>query len=286
MKKPVPTVEKITPAIAKAWLDPAINHGNRRYRPHHAADLAREMTNGRWTYNNDAIAFGADGRLLNGQHRLNAIILSGKTLEMLVVRGLSDDDFKNMDGNLKRANHDRIHLVNEYTQNHLICQAIRTYLHETSGLHGAISVGEIETEFLMKDAAWTWIGEVGVGINAKLKKAGIMASLAIYRFVKPDMAGMFMDGYRTGGDLAADSPILKLRTMAMIGDWTDCTYWRVQSIMRAHLQRRPLAQVYPASEDMLGNKNSDKFVEARSNRGKKAAETRKKRQGEQGAGQG
>ncbi len=277
MSTPEPTIERITPTMAKAWLDPAINHDNRKYRPTHAADLARDMAADRWTYNNDAIAFGVDGRLLNGQHRLSAIVITGKAQKMLVLRGLTDEDFKNMDGNLKRANHERIHIVNDYAQNHVICQAIRTFLYETCSHTGAISTGEIEEEYVKKDTAWAWIGEQAVGMTPKLKKAGIMAAFGIYRFLKPEKAAVFLDGYRTGIGLTEESPILKLRNMALIGGAEHTTYWRVVSVMRAHLQGRTIAQVYPASEDMVGNKNSSKLIEERSASRRKSAETRKKK---------
>lgn len=287
MKKPVPTLEKITPTTAKSWLVPEINRDNRKYRPRHAADLAREMEAGRWTFNNDAICFGADGRLLNGQHRLHAIVISGKAQEMFVIRGMSDEDFKNMDGGgLKRANHERIHLVNDYPQNHIICQAIRMYLDMTKSRNGAISVGEIEDEFLKKDAAWTWVGKEAVGMTPKLKKAGIMAAFGVYRFVKDEKAAVFMDGYRSGIGLTEESPILKLRNMALIGDSDDTSYWRVMSLMRAHLQGRTIATVYPSAEDMVGNKNSNKLIEERKAQRIKSAETRKKKRNDQASESG
>ncbi len=274
---PEQQVEKITPAIAKAWVtDPAVNTGNRTLRPDHVKFLAKEITEDRWEVTHNGVAFSKSGRLLDGQHRLHAIILANKAVDMFVARGLDENAFKVMDCGLKRANHDRIHLVNDYTQNHLVCVAIRNYLSETS-IHGAISVGEIEDEFLKKDEAWTWIGAEACGMNAKLKKAGIIAALGIYRYVKPEKAAVFLDGFRSGVGLTEESPILRLRTMAMVSDHRDCNYWRVVSLMRAHLQGRTIAMVHPAAEDMVGNTNTSKTVEKRSERGHKAAQTRKKK---------
>lgn len=277
--KPTSALEKVTPTQAATWLgDPKINHSNRTLRQDHVRFLAKEMIDGRWEPNNDAICFGKDGRLLNGQHRLHAIVLSGKPQEVFITRGLSDDAFKVMDAGLKRANHERIHLVNDFTQNHLICQAIRNFLYETGPRSNKISVGEIEDEYLKKADAWTWLGAEAVGMHARLKKAGIMAALGIYRYVKPEKAAVFLDGYRSGAGLSQDSPMLRLRNMAMTGDHQDCNYWRVVSLMRAHLQGRTISTIYPATEDMMGHENSVKLTQERTERAKKAAETRKKKQ--------
>lgn len=280
MTKPVPTFEKITPAQAKAWLDdPKVNHSNRTLRQDHVRFLAKEMAEGRWEPNNDAICFAKDGRLLNGQHRLSAIVLSGKPQELFVIRGMDEESFKVMDGGgLVRANHERIHLVNEFTANHNICKAIRTFLYEVGTANHKISVGEIEDEFLKKSDAWTWIGTEAVGMNSRLKKASIMAAFGIYRHVKPEKAAIFLDGYKTGVGLTQESPIMKLRNMALLGDHRDTTYWNVMSVLRAHLQGRPLTKVYPASVDLDGNKNSADLIQERSQRSLKGAQTRKKRQ--------
>ncbi len=278
MKKPVHALEKITPTTAKAWLVPDMQYDkNRTYQPHHAADLAREMTADRWTYSNDAICFHTDGRLLNGQHRLNAIVISGKAQEMFVIRGMTEEDFRNMDCGKRRQNHERLHLLNDRTQNRIVCQAIREFLRVSKRQHGVISSGEIDDEFLDKDAAWTWVGTEFVGMTPKLKKAGVQAAFGIYRFVNAEKAAVFMDGYRNGAGMTEESPILKLRNMALIGSYKDVEYWRVVTLMRAHLQNRVLKTVLAASEDMLGNKNPAKAVAARSVKSLKGAETLKKK---------
>ena len=46
------------------------------------------MQNGEWKLNGKSICFDWNGRLLNGQHRLSAVVRSGVPLTTLVVRGL------------------------------------------------------------------------------------------------------------------------------------------------------------------------------------------------------
>ena len=63
-------VETITPDIAKTMLGENVN--NRRISHDNVNMFAREMRNGEWRFNGEAIKFSKDGRLLDGQHRLLA----------------------------------------------------------------------------------------------------------------------------------------------------------------------------------------------------------------------
>lgn len=98
---PVATVERVTPAIATAWL--ASNHGNRNIRSKAVALLARDMAAGDWRFTGEAIKFDADGTLLDGQHRLMAVVQSGAAIDMLIIRGLDRDAQRVMDSGAKRS---------------------------------------------------------------------------------------------------------------------------------------------------------------------------------------
>lgn len=80
-------LEKITPKIAGEYLFQ--NKSN--YRPLKRSVVnryAEDMKAGRWETNGETIAFDENGVLKNGQHRLAAIVKSGVTVEMVVVRGI------------------------------------------------------------------------------------------------------------------------------------------------------------------------------------------------------
>lgn len=80
---------KVTPDIAKAWLD-TCNKRNRKVSRQHVNKLASEMLAGRWSMNGETIVFDEDMTLIDGQHRLNAVVQSGVSVEMLVVSGIGD----------------------------------------------------------------------------------------------------------------------------------------------------------------------------------------------------
>lgn len=258
---PTTTLKTISPKMASDWLQSDINRENRRLRPHHVNDLAREMAAGRWISTHQGIAFAKSGRLLDGQHRLAAIIQAGVSVRMMVTEDLDEQAFKVMDRGLKRAHHELLHLVENADENHLICQAIRHYLTETT-VNRRPSPGDIEDEFLgQKFVAWVWVGKEVARLPRNLRNAGVYAALAVYYYVNPEKAKAFMEGYRTGAGLDAMSPVLNLRNRVLgCANSSDCDYWFCVSLTRAHLNNATLRNVYEASEDMLGAKNTSRAV--------------------------
>jgi hypothetical protein len=72
----------ITPDMAATWLE--TSEGNRRIRQDHVNTLADHIRHGRWRLTHDPIAFDHNGKLVDGQHRLWAIVLAGKAVRAMV----------------------------------------------------------------------------------------------------------------------------------------------------------------------------------------------------------
>lgn len=99
------SVETITPEKAQEILDKNIKI-NRKVRSHSVEVYAQMMKQGNWQLTHQGIAISDNGELLDGQHRLMAIIKSGVTLEMMVARGLHDQKFNVFDRGIKRNDAD------------------------------------------------------------------------------------------------------------------------------------------------------------------------------------
>lgn len=94
------SIKIIGPAEAKAILQ----QGNKYNRPvsiKHVQKLATKMTNGNWMFNGVPLLMNGE-QLLDGQHRLNAIIMSGKTYSFVVVEGVDPFAFRTIDTPKKR----------------------------------------------------------------------------------------------------------------------------------------------------------------------------------------
>lgn len=87
---------EVTPELAATWLE-SVPAFQREVRDQRVARYVRDMRNGKWTSSSDHIAFDRYGQLINGQHRLRAIVESGMTFTMGVDYGLDDDAFGNTD---------------------------------------------------------------------------------------------------------------------------------------------------------------------------------------------
>lgn len=83
------TVETITPEDAKKYLERNAKH--RPIKEKKVAEYMAEMREGKWRLNGKTVCFDITGRLLNGQHRLSAVLRSGVPLTTVVVRGLDPD---------------------------------------------------------------------------------------------------------------------------------------------------------------------------------------------------
>lgn len=91
-------VERITPELAVKILEEAkINVQNRPVADGHVEWLARQMSAGKWTLNGEAIVLDDEDQLLDGQHRLWAIVNSGVTIESMVTRGVDRRSFATID---------------------------------------------------------------------------------------------------------------------------------------------------------------------------------------------
>jgi hypothetical protein len=83
-------VVTITPPMAREWLE--FNTGNFRILDDaRVAAYASDIANGAWDLNGAAIVFGDDGELMDGQHRLFAVIKANKSIESVVARGIDSN---------------------------------------------------------------------------------------------------------------------------------------------------------------------------------------------------
>lgn len=84
--KPRLSFMQVTPELAERWL--TRNLKNRNIRPQTVARYARDMKAGKWHLDGSPIRFSADRALLDGQHRLAAIIEAGVTITTAVAVGI------------------------------------------------------------------------------------------------------------------------------------------------------------------------------------------------------
>ena len=92
----------ITPSFAKRLLEH--NTMNRPLVQQRIKKFAGDMKRGAWQNNGETIKVAKSGRVLDGQHRLHAVIQSGVSITSLIVEGLEEDSFHTIDTGSKRTN--------------------------------------------------------------------------------------------------------------------------------------------------------------------------------------
>ncbi|WP_137126144.1 hypothetical protein [Roseomonas sp. HF4] len=95
------TIEGIGPHRAAQYLAQRVDR--RRVSRAHVCALAEDIVEGRWAGNVQPICFAASGRLLDGQRRLRAVILSGGEIEVPVLRGLEEEASATYDIHARRG---------------------------------------------------------------------------------------------------------------------------------------------------------------------------------------
>ena len=106
-KKPVVAIETVTPTKAKNWLQGNVD--NRKLRETRVLFFSRLLLDDEWELTGDAIVFDSEGILINGQHRLSAIVVSHVSAQFLVLRGVPSKSQEVMDQGLSRNLGDQLH---------------------------------------------------------------------------------------------------------------------------------------------------------------------------------
>lgn len=112
-------VETITPKQAESYL--ANGEKNRSLNMRVAQSYAYAMQRGQWQIG-QPLTFDHRGKLIDGQHRLRAVVLSGQPCDFLVVRGLHRDSFSVFDIGRKRGASDILEILG--FQNYVVLSAV------------------------------------------------------------------------------------------------------------------------------------------------------------------
>lgn len=101
----------VGPDLAHKWLGK--NTHNRKAKDGRIASYAADMRAGKWDLNGEAIKIDRNGKILDGQNRLYAVIESNCEVLMLVITGLPPETQESMDSGAVRTFADVLKLRQE-----------------------------------------------------------------------------------------------------------------------------------------------------------------------------
>lgn len=102
----------VTPEQARGWVE-ASEQRNRPIGWRTVERYQRYMTEGQWRVNGEPLIFSIESVLLDGQHRLHAVIKSGLTIPMLAIEGISPEEFKTINQGRIRTGADTLATMNQ-----------------------------------------------------------------------------------------------------------------------------------------------------------------------------
>lgn len=211
------TVEVITPRKAQEWLGANVHNRSLRNQTV-VAKYANDMNKGAWRFTGEAIKFSTSGALLDGQHRLHALIRANVTLPMLVIRNLEDDSQEVMDSGAKRSPADALGLRGEKSTA-LLASAASAIISGCSATRKNVSTSDI-LDVIDADESIRWIVSE---VLPTLKLSMISGTVSFYAYwrlnqIDPNRTALFFSALASLANLPSGSPILALhKKLSSIG---------------------------------------------------------------------
>lgn len=171
----------VRPDMASRWLKS--NFVNRPVSADVVTAYARDMATGKWKTTHQGIAFNDRDELIDGQHRLMAVVKCGKTVRMMVTFGL-------------RAKNDGEEMTTMDCVDRGRTRSVADQLKIQHGLKSGSLIASVSAA-----AGFLCLGE-------KLRRLSVGQTLEIYRAFQPGIDHVIMDrsrenGLKSAGVLAA-----------------------------------------------------------------------------------
>jgi len=215
-------IKEISPVEATEMLKK--NKGNRDVKEKHVLFLAKEMDSGNWLFDGQPIRLDKVGRVLDGQHRLNAVIRHGKPVKFLVINGIEQKAFKVMDTGMVRNAADVLS-IKGYTSAAQVATTIRLIMtHEAGIISNKANIKPSNTdilEYLVKNPSIEDLVAKSWTLYKKFQKMLSVAQIASIKYITDSIdivdSDHFWNGVCIGVNLDEGDPRKTLRD-ALIND--------------------------------------------------------------------
>ena len=217
-------IEQITPDFAEYVLETK-NTKNRSMKPANLKRLVTAIDNGEWIITNQGLAFDKDGNLLDGQHRLLAIVKTGKTLPIMVARNMDPKIFNCVDTGTARTAADGLYIQGCSASKHLAA-GIKVYLLYKRFPRGSWTFAAVPThseilqEYKDNQEVYDEItNQMGV-YHRKFHFFNLSVGIPMYKLISEknyseEILSEFWTQFSEGTNLNIDNPILSFRNQMM-----------------------------------------------------------------------
>jgi len=201
----------VTPELAAKWLER--NTRNRNVRPQTLERYKRDMLNGQWHLDGSPIRFAKDGALLDGQHRLAAIVETNISQQMLVVVGLVTESQSVMDTGRARTAADALSMEGHAVPVGLAAAAKLAIEFERGDVssNGEVSHSDI-LAYVAENPQLGWAAEMARSFARRADALPAVVAYTLYRLAQINrvQAIQFWTDAAEKVDLSAGDPALTL----------------------------------------------------------------------------
>jgi hypothetical protein len=209
-------VVTVTPQKAGEYLER--NTANRPVSARTVREFAQAMRRGEWRVTHQGIAFDTTGALVDGQHRLAAIVEAGLPVEVTVFTEVPEGAFDVLDTGKRRNAADVLAIEGEKSAVMLAAMVRTVWLYENrrelnwsggdAGVTNHQIVATLEQHPKLRD--FVPVGEQVAAATGMIKSAAGAASYLVTQASSRDLSGWF-DGIVEGTGLAKGDPRLLFR---------------------------------------------------------------------------
>lgn len=209
-------IRTITPTEASIMLATMPDGGNRKLRVSHAETLASLILSDNWVISHQGIAFDQSGRLIDGQHRLTAITIAERPVEILVTLGLQAEAIHGVDRGSTRTIADLMRLAHGVSGGSILTAVCRVLQRELEGNRRAQTVAGAMQVYRRYQPGIDWVVTALPG-RVAMSKAPVRAALALAYMTAPvvDPLETFIASYRSGKHVDDREPAWRLREVVL-----------------------------------------------------------------------
>lgn len=215
----------ISPDTARFWLS-EMNLDNRRLDKGKAKSYSKRIKSKEWMLNGEPIIVSNTGRLLNGQHRLQGVVLSGQSVLFDVRFGISSEAFDTIDNGKPRSTADVFHISNIPNANNCAATVRKVLGLNANYTQEGVSV---ESKPSNRECLDWYNSNKDNGIDEFVKEGVLYyntsgriltaSEFAAYSWcmsnVDSDKSYDFIKKLATGANVGMDSPVYKLREILL-----------------------------------------------------------------------
>jgi hypothetical protein len=253
----------LTPAEAKTMLER--NRHNRKISEQTIKKYVQEILADEWLVTPAGIGFDCEGTLVDGQHRLNAIVRANRTVPIVITTGLPVASQEKVDRQRRRTLFDALYLSGFTTcrqEVEIATCLVRRAVRSDSGVVPSDVMVKQSIECHREHIAA--VLKVMKSANKKVRglcQAAFLSAAVLYHEIDAEKCIEFLEGVRTGILLTQDHPAMRLRrfllgetavtSMPRGGANQSYIFRRAVFAMQAHFEGRMISGLREADDFVI-----------------------------------